>query len=366
MLATYAGCWKLDGSSGVTVLATSAPHRRGIDDLRRAIAARRRQGRDPRAAGGRRLPGRGRRGSPRSAARPSRASSRPDRRELREALTDAAGVPVVVEAVRPLDDRARRRATGWPLTEWVARLKPDPLRRLHFGPAPRARTSSPPRRSSMPPANQVQKARVETAVRDLCDTVSRGLARPWVRSVRRASTSRFADLEDGARPGGQRDRPRVAGIPAWAGGARRCSGCCSWSRSGGAVWLGVLAATSYLQTPVKGTPDYRGVPVPTRCSSAVPRSASRRAGSRGWSRSLLARGPDVPTSSCARPSPRWPGEVVTDLIEAELAAYRAAYDGLADRPPLTGRAQPTPARRPSTDRARRPRSVVRLRVERSH
>ena len=53
--------------------------------------------------------------------------------ELVDAFADAAGVPTVVarrRAVHPA--RAPPRRTGWPVTSWLSRLKPDPLRRLHL------------------------------------------------------------------------------------------------------------------------------------------------------------------------------------------------------------------------------------------
>ena len=59
---------------------------------------------------------------------------------------------------------------------------------------------------------------MESTVRNLCDQVSTGLAQPWVRSIRHASTSRFDDLGDlldrvvATTDLGDRD-PRPAGHP---------------------------------------------------------------------------------------------------------------------------------------------------------
>ena len=88
-----------------------------------------------------------------------------DRRELVDALADSAGVPIVVDAVQRATTLRARRATGWPLTAWVSRLRPDPLRRLHLDRGTSGRDVIAAARSSMPAADYVQKARVETTVR---------------------------------------------------------------------------------------------------------------------------------------------------------------------------------------------------------
>src|SRR3546814_18087074 len=52
--------------------------------------------------------------------------------ELEDAFADAAGVPIVVDAVRASTQIRARRATGWPVTAWVSKLQPDPPKRLHI------------------------------------------------------------------------------------------------------------------------------------------------------------------------------------------------------------------------------------------
>ena len=89
---------------------------------------------------------------------------------------------------------------------------------------------------------------METTVRDLCDDVSTGLAQPWVRSVRHASTSRFDDLEDRLDRAVATTELGVSGTPGWCRASACCSGCCSSRPSVGAVWLAALAGMSYLQT----------------------------------------------------------------------------------------------------------------------
>ncbi|WP_344579127.1 GTPase, partial [Nonomuraea roseoviolacea] len=54
-------------------------------------------------------------------------------RRLTVALEEAAGVPLVLEAVAKGHRHRAVVATGWPVTRWIRRLRPDPLRRLRLG-----------------------------------------------------------------------------------------------------------------------------------------------------------------------------------------------------------------------------------------
>ncbi|MEV5410888.1 GTPase [Thermopolyspora sp. NPDC052614] len=96
-----------------------------------------------------------------AAAEDRRGPRRKDRRGLRpnrapavdalaapltSALSEAAGVPLVVEAVAKAHRYRSVVATGWPITRWLRRLRPDPLRRLRLttGPGdPRLASSAP-------------------------------------------------------------------------------------------------------------------------------------------------------------------------------------------------------------------------------
>lgn len=329
MVADVRRLLELDGLSGVPVLAASARTGEGVAELSRAIGKRV----AGKAAIRARLAGDVTDAAARLAAHSGDAEPRElgtkDRRELVDALADAAGVPIVVDAVHRATTVRARRATGWPLTAWVSRLKPDPLRRLHLDRGRSGKDLVGAARSSMPGANQVQQARVETTVRDLCDVVSVGLAQPWVRSVRHASTSRFVDLGD------QLDRAvtstdlGVTDTPLWCRGVRMLQ----WVLLGvallGALWLGVLAGTAYLQMPSLGAPDYRGFPVPTLMllsgiiGGVVVALLSRVLISVGAK--SRARKADARLRAAV-------GEVAEELVvtpvAAELAAYRLTWEGL--------------------------------------
>jgi hypothetical protein len=238
-----------------------------------------------------------------------------------EALSDAAGVPTVADAVRRATAIRARRATGWPLTAWVSRLKPDPLRRLHLDRGTSGRDLVAAARSSMPTVGQVQQARVETTVRDLCDEVSTGLAQPWVRSVRQASTSRFTDLGDRLDRVVTTTDLGVSGTPLWCRGVRVLQWVLFLTALAGGLWLAVLAGTAYLQMPTPGTPDYRGFPIPTLMLvlgvlSRVFISIGSKARARRADKRLRAGVAEVAE------------ELVITPVAAELAAYRQTWEGL--------------------------------------
>ncbi len=318
-----------DGLTGVPVLATSARTGEGIPDLRKAIGKRV----SDKASIRTRLAGDISDAAARMTAHSGEAEPRElgtkDQRELVEALTDAAGVPIVVDAVRRATTIRARRATGFPLTAWLSRFRPDPLRRLHLDRRTSGRDLITAARSSMPTADQVQQARVETTVRDLCDEVSDGLAQPWVRSVRHASTSRFADLGDRLDRAVTTTDLGVADTPLWCRAVRVLQWTLLLTALGGALWLGALAGMAYLQMPAPETPDYRGFPIPTlmlvlgvavgvllALLSRWLISVGARARARRADKRLRAAVTEVAE------------ELVITPVAAELAAYRQTWEGL--------------------------------------
>jgi hypothetical protein len=166
-------------------------------------------------------------------------------------------------------------------------------------------------------------------VRDLCDDISDGLAQPWVRSIRLASTSRFDDLGD------RLDRVitttdlGVAGTPLWCRAVRVLQWVLFVTAVVGGLWLAGLAATAYLQMPTPGTPDHEGFPVPTLMLvlgvvaglvlallsrlliSVASKSRARRAERR------LREGVALVAD-----------ELVVTPVSGELAAYRQTWEGL--------------------------------------
>ena len=175
---------------------------------------------------------------------------------LTAALADAAGVPLVVEAVAKAHRHRAVAATGWPVTRHLRRLRPDPLRRL------RLESGRAGDRTSLPAASAVQRSRVETAIRDVAERAADGLPAPWAAAVRRAATSRLAELPDAldhaVATGWGEARP-----PRWW----RLVGAWQWLllavAAAGLLWLLALFALDWLRLPAPPTPTLGELPWPT-------------------------------------------------------------------------------------------------------
>jgi hypothetical protein len=320
---------EIDGLGRVPVLATSARTGEGIAELRAEIAKRVAD----KATTRNRLTGDVADAAARLTAHNGDAEPRElggkDQRELVSALTDAAGVPIVVDAVQRATTMRARRATGWPLTAWVSRLRPDPLRRLHLDRGTSGRDLVTAARTSVPGADAVQQARVETTVRDLCDEVSTGLTQPWVRSIRHASTSRFDDLGDRLDRVVATTDLGVAGTPGWCKGVRVLQWVLLVTALAGAVWLAALAGISYLRLDPPPTPDYAGFPLPTVMLVLGVLLGVLLA---LLSRALIAIGARSRARSADRRLRAAVAEVAQELviepIQGELAAHRRTWEGL--------------------------------------
>ena len=320
----------LDGLPEVQVLAASAREGIGIDELRRQIArrvaakkaTRQRLEADVRTVAGRldAASGSGR----------TRVLSDARAAALEDAFADAAGVPTVVDAVARSTRLRAGRATGWPVTAWFSRLKPDPLRRLHLDLGAAGKQLTGRSRTSVPQAGHVERARVDTEVRALADDLSEGLSRPWADAIRRASVSRLPDLGDRLDAALAGTDLGVERIPVWAGAVRLVQWLLITAALVGGVWLGALAVMGYLQMPQPPTPRLRGVPVPTvllvggvlvgvllaaLCRLLVSATARHRAAAAD--RRLRAAVGEVST------------ELVIEPVQAELQAYTTVRSGLA-------------------------------------
>jgi GTP-binding protein EngB required for normal cell division len=191
-----------EGLGEVEVLAVSADTGEGIDRLRSRLvelvtkkkAAARRLAADVEVAADRLSDAAGSGGVPELG--PGAA------RRLDAALGQAAGVPVVSDAVGKAWRRRGGLATGWPVLSWLARFRPDPLRRLHLDRLPGGRKqpaaldAGPPARTSLPATTGVQRAGVDLAVRAFADDAATGLSRRWSDAVKEAARSETAGLPD--------------------------------------------------------------------------------------------------------------------------------------------------------------------------
>ncbi len=179
------------------------------------------------------------------------------RTELTAALSDAAGVPTVVDALERSARRDGVTATGWPPVRWLARLRPDPLRRLHLGDAAS--------RTSLQPATGVQRAAVDNAVRRARDSAADGLPQAWRDDLRRTvdvRQDRLTDRLDQAVAGTDLGSDRT--VPVWQRAVGGLQALLLLGALVGALWLLGLAGLAYLQLDeVLPLPRVQEVPLPT-------------------------------------------------------------------------------------------------------
>jgi len=333
------------GLGGIPVLAASARTGEGVDALRRALAERV-AGREAAlarlaadvdavaasleaAAGGKSAAGRGRSGRDGSEAATGRSRAaglgRRDRDRLVASLGSAAGLPAVEAAVGAAHRRRGALAAGFPWLSWLRRLRPDPLRRLRLGDAPREEV-----RTSLPRATPVQRGLVDAAVRELARDAAGGLPDPWPGLARSAAVAREAEVAE------RLDRA-VAGAdlgmtrPRWWTPARWVQLGLAALALGGALWLVLLAGLGYLQLgDVLPTPDLAGIPAPTALLGgglvlgallALLARMVNRAGARRRAR-RARRALDARVTTVA-------DELVVEPLKAELAARERLLAALA-------------------------------------
>jgi GTPase Era involved in 16S rRNA processing len=233
---------KSDGLKAPTVVATSAVSGDGLEEVRSLLVKRvsnKRSARERLAADVDRV-------SDRMASQCGNAKTPEiedaDITELVDALSDASGLSVVSEAVRRSYLQRARAATGWPLTKWLGRFRPDPLRRLHGDQVSREQRKSASSevaiaRASLPAATPVQRARMDAAVRTITDKAAEGLSRPWADSVRTAIRQREESLGDELDQAVSRTDLGAAGNPGWWSFARIVQWLLFLVTLGGAAWL---------------------------------------------------------------------------------------------------------------------------------
>ena len=187
---------------------------------------------------------------------------------LTRQVAEAAGVPVVTEAVGAAWRRRGGLATGWPVLAWVATFKPDPLRRLHLdrlGAGRRRKEIDPSQvgRTSLPATSGVQRARVDTALRALADQAAQGLTRGWAEAVKRAARSAQDSVPD------QVDRAiattdlDLAGHRRWWQVVRVLQWLLVAAVVAGLGWLAASVVLAYLQLPPLPRVLWWGIPAPT-------------------------------------------------------------------------------------------------------
>jgi GTPase Era involved in 16S rRNA processing len=264
-----------DGLAGVEILATSAATGAGIRALRETLANR---VQEKRAAGERLLADVTRVAL--ELAENCGDGKVPDidrhaRTALVSALGRAAGVPAVLDAVEAAHRVRGALATGWPLTRWLKRLRPDPLRRLHLGSFGRRADiasgealahSAPaplPPRTSLPAPDSIARSQTQTALRAVGDAAIGGLPRPWADAVRRAARSHQAELANELDHAVAATDLGMDRSPRWWSAMGAMQWLFATALVIGLAWLVVLAGFGFLKAPEPHTPELAGWPVPT-------------------------------------------------------------------------------------------------------
>ncbi|HET7399023.1 MAG TPA: GTPase [Intrasporangium sp.] len=200
--------------------------------------------------------------------------ARPDalpRRDLDAALSRAAGVPIVLDAVARDYRREAAASTGWLFTRWTRRFGADPLRRLRLERGSR-RAALPLElsgadvravlgRSSIPAPSAAIASAVDVATRGFLRDASADLPLRWSQAVESAAAA-GGDLSD-ALDQAVVATPLRARRPAWWLVANLMQWVLGLAAVAGLVWLGVLYAVGLLALPRPDTPTLGIVPVPT-------------------------------------------------------------------------------------------------------
>lgn len=187
--------------------------------------------------------------------------------ELVSALSQSAGVDVVLDAVeRDYRTEAARR-TGWPFTRWSQTLKARPLARLGLEEkVPEGMNRSDLRvalgKSSLPPASPSARAAVDLATRRLGERAADGMPAPWADEVRAAAAPRDGSMADALDQAVLRT-PLRGRFPGWWAAASALQWAFAAVALAGALWLVLLALLGTVQIHV-GVPTMAGdwLPIP--------------------------------------------------------------------------------------------------------
>lgn len=129
--------------------------------------------------------------------------------ELVDALTVAAGVPAVAEAMESAYELRASDYVGWPLARWVRRFRRDPLRMM------RLTELREELRGSFTGPVGAQQGDVDNALHGVTDGVTVDVPGPWRRSIRDAARAHAAELPDALGAALRETLPSFNQVPRW-------------------------------------------------------------------------------------------------------------------------------------------------------
>ena len=250
--------------------------------------------------------------------------------QLTTQVAIAAGVPVVTEAVGKAWRLRGGLATGWPVLAWVAKFKPDPLRRLHLdrlGVGRRRKEIDPSQvgRTSLPATSGVQKARVDTALRALADQAAQDLTRGWADGIKQAARSAEDELPDRVDRAIATTDLDLAHHQRWWQLIRVLQWLLVATVLVGLGWLALSFLLAYLQLPPLPKVTWWGLPAPTVLAiggvlAGLLVAGLARIGVEIGARRRTAKARQSLRAAIARVT----GELVIDPVKAEQARYESA------------------------------------------
>ncbi|QGU02878.1 GTPase Era [Corynebacterium kalinowskii] len=248
-----------DGLKKIKVIATSAKTGAGVDDIRAAIAKvasdhkaqSARLEADIAAATGPLL------GSEKLSKVPDSA-----KKNLDNALAEAAGADHISRATAAAYRKRLGQATGWLLTSWMLRLRPDPLRRLGLR---EDADEVGVHRTSMPALDASRRAVANRGVRDYAAVLEAGLPARWADALHDETEAVVEKLPE------QLDRAAAGTrLPAQPSKAWGLFTFIQWlallAALVGVIWYLLVAFLPGALVPLLGedlTPDVEGWPIPT-------------------------------------------------------------------------------------------------------
>lgn len=256
---SYAGLLRDDGLSNVQVVPTSTLTGAGIEDLRAAIAkvAKAHTAQTARIEADIRSVAEGYAG-----AKGAGGVTKHAKRDMDAVLAQAAGADRIAQTTAAAYRKRLRERTGWLLTSWITRFKPDPLRRLGLR---EASDEIGVHRSSMPELDAASKAVANRGVRDYAAAVSDGLPHEWSAAV----ADRAEEVSAGLPAELDRAVARTT-LPAEPSKGWSLLTVIQWlalvAALVGVLWYLLVAFVPGVLTPLLGgdlVPDVEGWPIPT-------------------------------------------------------------------------------------------------------
>lgn len=186
--------------------------------------------------------------------------SRAARAALINGLESAAGIDTVVSAVRVSARRDAHRATGWPPTRWLGRLRADPLRRIGLR---RGRERTDLARTSLPPAPLTTVAEAHLAVRDYARSAADLMPERWADALRERVDRNTDDLPGALDRAVAGTRVGVAHRPRWWSVVNALQWVVLAVGVVGGLWLAALGIVDYFRLPEVPVTTWNDIPIPT-------------------------------------------------------------------------------------------------------